>query len=163
MSKLIAGATHEIIKRVLGVELSGAIPIEPLLLGGTDHGALRGRGGFVSCFSGPDGFAVAAVGLVGYKLDILELQAKVVDRLADQVTVSLADMAELRVRHSHKQDMALRMIEAGGLEPGFIGSAIDFFFQCVKNSHPRIGSGGTKERHKKLSRGSKNASQVNRC
>ena len=90
---------------------------------------------------------------VGYELDILKLQAEVVHGLADQVAVAFADMAELGIGYAHEQHGALRMIVAGGLEPGFVGSAVDFFFQCVKNSHPRIGERLHKRRHKKVSRG----------
>src|SRR5208283_4582141 len=145
---------HEIIEGVLGIELSGAIPIKTLLLDGTDHGTLRRRGGILPCFGGADTFAVAALRFVGYELDVLELKAEVVDGLADEVAVSLADMTELRVGHADEQDAALRVIEARRLQPGFVGGAVDFFFQRVENAHPRIDRGRTEERHKKLSTGS---------
>ena len=155
MGKLVARTAHEIVERVLGIELSSAIPIEALLVRGTNHGVLHRRGGIVPGFRGVGCLAVATLRLIGYELDILELEAEVVYGFADQIAVSFADMAELRIGHADEQHAALRMVEASGLEPGFVGSAVDFFLQRVKNSHPRICADASKGRHKKLSRGSK--------
>jgi hypothetical protein len=60
------------------------------------------------------------LGFVSHKLDVLVLETEVLDGLADQVTVFLANVAEIRVGHAYEQCRALRLTKTGRLEPGFV-------------------------------------------
>ena len=83
VGKLIAGAGDEIVESVLRIELRGAIPIEPLLLGGTSHGSLQGCGSRVVCSVSRNDFGLLLRFLFGDELDVQILQAEVFHRLAD--------------------------------------------------------------------------------
>ena len=137
------------VEGVLGIQLRRSVPVEALLLGGTGHGLSVGAGELRRRVLRPSRrpwlfFCCAA--LVGDELDILILQAEILDGLADQVAVLLADVAEVRIGHAHEQDRSLRMTEARRLEPGLVGMAVDFFFQRIKNEHPRIGRGSIQKK-----------------
>src|SRR5580698_6304639 len=86
--------------------------------------------------------------LLGYELDVTKVQAEIFNGLTNQVAVALANVAELGIRHSHEQNRPLRVIVTRGLQPGFVRRSVYFFFQCVENTHPRIGITNTKGRHK---------------
>ena len=147
MGKLIARTDDEVVERVLRIQLRRSIPIETLLGDGTRSGLVGDGQRIVSRFGGARRPGIVPLLFVGYELHVLKLEAEIFDGLTDQVAVAFADLAELRIGDAHEQNRTLRVIVARGLEPGFVGTAIDFFLQCVENPHPRIGGGSTKGRH----------------
>src|SRR5579863_4043601 len=76
----------------------------------------------------------------GNELHFLILEAKIVERLLNQVGIFVAYLTELRLGHPHEKRASARMTVAGGLQPGIVGMPVDLFFQRVKNAQPRIGS-----------------------
>ena len=155
MRKLVARADDKPVKRVLGIQLRCSIPVESLLPRRTRCRYSRPEHG--SADSSPLRRVAAALVLggallgIGHKLDVLELEAQVLDGLADQVAILLADVAEVGVGDTCTNSVGpCRMAEAGGFEPGFVGVPVDFLFQRIQYEHPRIGRGSSKIRHSKI-------------
>ena len=83
MSKLIAGAGDEIVEGVLGIKLSGAVPIEALLLRRSSHGSLRMDWRFAVYGIRVDCLALGLRLWFGDELDVEKFQAEVFHGLAD--------------------------------------------------------------------------------
>jgi hypothetical protein len=147
VGELIAGADNEVVEGVLRIELRRSVPVEALLGDGPGRGPLAGGRRLMMCLGASVCFWLVLF-LFGDEFYVAKLQAEVLDSLADQVTVALADVAELRIRNSNEKNRPLSVIVARGLQSGFVRGSIYFFFQCVENTHPRIGRTNTKGRHK---------------
>ena len=78
----------------------------------------------------------------GDELDIAEVESQVVDRFLDQITVLLADIANLRCRNADEDDAILQVTVARRLEPGVVGMTINFLFQGAEYLHPRVNGSG---------------------
>src|SRR5215469_2744733 len=88
------------------------------------------------------------------ELHVFVVEAEVVDRFLDQVSVFVAHVTELDSRNAHKEDAAGGVTVASGLEPGVVGMAINFLLERVENANPRIGQKSCAwNRHKYSSRG----------
>src|ERR1019366_5466072 len=153
--ELIARADHESVERVLGIQLCRAVPVKARLPDRSRTTTISGTGRFHRSLSGLS-VADAPVDLLSallrirHELNILIFQAQVLDRLADQVSILLANVAEVGVRHFHEQRRTRRMAEASRFEPRLVGVAVDFLFQRIEHEHPRIWRGSSKIRHSKI-------------
>jgi len=101
MRELVAGADHESVETVLGIELGSGVEIEARL---RSRARRAGRGG-ASPLRRLRREAVAhgsgrGIVLFGDELHVLELQAEVVDGLQDEVHILFFDDAEFRPGHA---------------------------------------------------------------
>src|SRR5581483_3896063 len=152
MGELVTVADDEGIEGIAGIGLGCAIPIEARLAEGT---------GGNPCRSGSSSAKPAVVAdrrcrrivLRRHEFDILVFQAEIVDRFLDQIGVLVSNMLKLRRRHSDEQNGPVGVTVSGGFKPSVVGMAVNFLFECVENSDPRIGSKSScaRRRHKEPS------------
>lgn len=75
------------------------------------------------------------------ELNVIKFELQIFDGFRNQISVALADVAELRRGDLDDQVLAIDVAEARGLEPGFVRVPVDFFLEGVEDSDPRIGGG----------------------
>src|SRR6185312_651034 len=97
--KLVAAADYECVKGITRIQLRCAVPIEARL-GGVRSGGNQVRGKSAVVTHGRRG------GIVFRRdeLHFLELEAKIIQRLLDQVRVLVSHVAEFRGGHAHEKD-----------------------------------------------------------
>ena len=136
VGELVSAADDEAVEGVTGIELGGAVEVKARLGRGT-----RGRR-TESAVVANDGGGGGWLGLRrrGDQLDIVVGEAEFVDGFQDQIVVALPDGAELGRGYGDEELSIGVVAEAGGLEPGVVGVAVDLFFQGTQDLHPRIRS-----------------------
>jgi hypothetical protein len=157
--ELVAGADDEGIELVARVELGGGVPVEAGLF---DGGCLRGRGSAVALgdLAGAVGCGIGGVaghgreaavftdtrrgGIVlgDFKLDIVDLEAELLDGFFDEVAVLVADVLELGRGDADEEGLSDRAGVSGWLEPGLEGLPIDLLFERTENADPMVQHGG---------------------
>src|SRR5277367_6658811 len=92
--------------------------------------------------------SVRGVVLGGDEFYIFVAEAEIVEGFLNQVSVFVADVAELGGWNTDEQNLIAGVAVASGLEPGVVGVPVDFLFQGVENARPGIRDDvGTGERH----------------
>ncbi len=79
----------------------------------------------------------------GNKLHIGQAELEIIHSFLDEIGVFVADVAELVCGYAHKNNSAVSVAVARGLEPGIVGVAINFFLERFQDSHPGIGRRGS--------------------
>jgi len=138
--ELVAVADDEGVERIARIQLRDAVPIETPL---RNRRCRRARKAAVV----PHGCRRWVV-VGSNELYIREPELKVVHRFLDQVSVFIADVAELIRGHAHKNNSAVRVAVTGRLQPRVVGVAIDFFLKRFQDSHPGIGRRGRNGRRR---------------
>ncbi len=72
---------------------------------------------------------------------LVDLQAQVIDSLADQIAVSVADMLELFGGNSYMQCASADVGESRRLQPCLKALAVDLFFERTQNPNPLVQNG----------------------
>ena len=104
MGELVAGADDEIVEGVFGFSCAAPSQSKRCCVAGPRAGLLGGRRSFAVRIARPLPFVPdLRLLFLGHELDIAELQAEVLDGLADQIAVAFADVAELRIRNANKR------------------------------------------------------------
>ncbi len=134
VGELIAAANDESIKGVAGIQLCGTVPIEARLRNMEAGSSLRGgrkpavvpHGSRSRIIVGSD------------ELHVSIIHIEIIQRFLDQVSILVADVAELHRGHTHIHDPITGMAVARGFQPGVVGMTIDFLFERIQDAQPRI-------------------------
>src|SRR5256885_2492817 len=79
--------------------------------------------------------------LWGDEFHIVQAKVQSLNGFLDQVGILLADVAEFQSGNANEELAIFYVAVAGGLEPGVVGVAINFFLESLENLHPGIDGG----------------------